>query len=53
MKTLLSLQGQSLGCHFFSFFLLLNSWIGPIAFISGGINSQPLDPKYNPDLDPL
>ena len=51
MKTLQSLRGQSLGFHFLNF--SLNLARDSIAFISGGINSQILGPKYDPDSDLL
>ena len=51
MKTLRSLQGQSLGFHFLIF--SLNPGRDTIAFISGGINSQIIVPKYDKDSDPL
>ena len=53
MKTLQSLQGQSLGFHFLIFSLIPAR--DSIAFISagGGINSQILGPKYDADSDPL
>ena len=51
MKTLQSLQRQSLGFHFLIF--SLNPARDPIAFISGGIDSQVLGPKYDAATDPL
>ena len=51
MKTLQSLRGQSLGFRFFNFSLNLTR--DSIVFISGGINSQILGPKYDPDSDLL
>ena len=51
MKTLQSLQVQSLGFHFL--FFSLNPARDSIAAISGGINSQILGPKYDADSGPL
>ena len=51
MKTLWSLQEQSLGLHFLIF--SLNPGRDSIAFISGRINSQIVVPKYDKDSDPL
>ena len=51
MKTFQSLQGQSLDFHFLIF--SLNPARDSIDFISGGINSQIVVPKYDTDSDPL
>ena len=51
MKTLWNLQGQSLSFHFL--FFSLKPARDSIALISGEINSQILNPKYDTDSNPL